>query len=198
MSGRRVERAWPWRLYGGLTAYLGLPVIAAWIAAAVLAVMFLPDFGAASGFGLIQLVPSNTAALRAQATEQHLVRIVPGGQPGADCRAQRGTMPAAALSRSPIRPRRSTAHTPVQRRPLTALSFALPLSNVPGLISASRDAGSHRGHLLFFPADSALRRHQHRRLALRGGSTPARRGPRSGSLGRCRPSSARATSSRTR
>src|SRR5579862_1928178 len=88
---------WIWRAYGAMTAYLGLPVIAAWIAAAVLAVMFLPDFGAASGFGMIQLVPSNTPALRAQATEQHLFGSSLADSPALVVEHTAGTLPPSAL-----------------------------------------------------------------------------------------------------
>src|ERR1700694_4565560 len=63
---------WPWRLYAGVTAYLGLPIIAAWIVACFAATAFLPDFGADTGFGLVELIPGNTAALHAQAVENHL------------------------------------------------------------------------------------------------------------------------------
>src|SRR5580704_10767504 len=88
---------WPWRLYGGLAAHLGLPIIAAWIAAAVATVMFLPDFGAASGFGLIQLVPSNTAAVRAQATEQRLFGASLADSPALIVEHAQHSIPAATL-----------------------------------------------------------------------------------------------------
>ena len=54
---------WPWRLYAGLTAYLGLPLIAAWIALTFAAVWFLPDFGRHSGFGLRAADPEQHAGV---------------------------------------------------------------------------------------------------------------------------------------
>ena len=44
---------WPWRLYAGLTAYLGLPVIAAWIA---LTIMLTPSF--------VSICPTSPRALK--------------------------------------------------------------------------------------------------------------------------------------
>src|SRR5580693_6846664 len=128
---------WFWRIYAGLTAYLGLPIIAAWIAIAVAAVMFLPDFGSASGFGLVDLVPGNTPALQAQAVENRLfgsslsdaqavvVEHDPAGLPqsslatiGRNARAIDASRPASApLSRPGIaRNRHNRRHLPVLRR----------------------------------------------------------------------------------
>src|ERR1700692_1610220 len=76
---------WPWRLYAGGVAHLGLPIIAVWIAVTVAATAFLPDFGSDSGFGLVQLVPSNTAASRAQATEQRRFRLSLARRPPPGC-----------------------------------------------------------------------------------------------------------------
>ena len=142
---------WPWRLYGGLTAHLGLPIIAAWIAAAVAAVMFLPDFGAASGFGLIQLVPSNTAASRAQATEQQLFGTSLADSPALVVEHSQRTIPAATLEKIG-RQAQAVDGRPPSSAPPHEPSFALPLVNVPGLISASRLPATTAVTFLFFPA----------------------------------------------
>jgi putative drug exporter of the RND superfamily len=142
---------WPWRLYGGLTAHLGLPIIAAWIAAAVAAVMFLPDFGAASGFGLIQLVPSNTAAVRAQATEERLFGSSLADSPALIVEHSQRSIPAATLVKIGRQAEAVDGSHPASAPPHQP-SFALPLVNVPGLISASRVPATTTVTFLFFPA----------------------------------------------
>ena len=142
---------WPWRLYAALTAYLGLPVIAGWIVAAVLAVMFLPDFGAASGFGLIQLVPTNTPALRAQETEQQLFGSSLADSPALVVEhAARGLPPATLVNIA--RQAQSVDGSHPASAPANQPSFALPLVNVPGLVSASRTPGTTTVTFLFFPS----------------------------------------------
>jgi len=142
--------SWPWRLYGGLTAHLGLPIIAAWIAAAVAAVMFLPDFGAASGFGLIQLVPSNTPALRAQATEQQLFGSSLADSPAIVVEHSQRSIPAATLLRIGRQAQAVDGSRPASAPP-DQPSFALPLVNVTALISASRVPATTVVTFLFFP-----------------------------------------------
>jgi putative drug exporter of the RND superfamily len=142
---------WPWRVYAGVTAHLGLPIIALWIAATVAAAAFLPDFGSDSGFGLVQLVPTNTPASRAQATEQRLF-----GSSLADSQAlvvEHGssTLPASTLVKigqqaQAVDGSRLTPASP--RRP----DFALPLVNVPGLVSATRRPATTAVTFLFFPS----------------------------------------------
>ncbi len=158
-AGREVEAGaddsanvpWPWRLYGGLTAHLGLPIIAAWIAAAVAAVMFLPDFGAASGFGLIQLVPSNTAAVRAQATEQRLFGSSLADSPALIVEHAQHSIPPATLVQIGRLAQAVDGSHPASAPPHEP-TFALPLVNVPGLISASRVPATTTVTFLFFPA----------------------------------------------
>jgi len=142
---------WPWRVYGALTAYLGLPVIAGWIAAAVLAVMFLPDFAAASGFGLIQLVPSNTPALRAQATEQHLFGSSLADSPALVVEHASGTLPASTLLGIARQAQGVDGSHPASTPP-DRPSFALPLTNIAGLTSASGKPATTAVTFLFFPA----------------------------------------------
>jgi RND superfamily putative drug exporter len=142
---------WPWRLYGGLTAHLGLPIIAAWIAATVAAVMFLPDIGAASGFGLIQLVPSNTAAVRAQATEQQLFGSSLADSPALIVEHSQRSIPPATLVKIGRQAQAVDGSHPASAPPHQP-SFALPLVNVPGLISASRVPATTTVTFLFFPA----------------------------------------------
>jgi RND superfamily putative drug exporter len=142
-----------WRVYAALTAYLGLPVIAAWIAVTVGATVFLPAFGAASGFGLVQFVPDNTAAFRSQAAEQQLF-----GSSLSDSQAlvvehdPRG-LSGATLGKIEEQTQvvdGSHSGTSAPDRP----TFALPLVNVPGVLSSTRQPATTAVTFLFFPADA--------------------------------------------
>lgn len=187
---------WPWRLYAGLIAYLGLPIIAAWIAAAVGASAFLPDFGADTGFGLVDLIPGNTAALRAQAVENHLFGAsLSDAQSVVVLHESRGLQPASLVQLA------EQARAVDGSRPVSAAAslpaFALPLVNVAGLVPSSRGTSTTAVVYLFFPS-----------IALTGDITsgtqryaarcPTPRAHWWASPGRCRRRSARATPSRTR
>jgi putative drug exporter of the RND superfamily len=145
---------WPWRLYAGVTAYLGLPIIAAWIVACFAATAFLPDVGADTGFGLVELIPGNTAALHAQAVENRLFGVSlsdaqsvvvvhdPQGL-GADTLVKLGQQ-AQALDASP----------PPPSSPPSRPSFVLPLVNVPGLVPASQGTATTAVVYLFFRSNA--------------------------------------------
>ena len=146
---------WIWRVYAGFTAYLGLPIIAAWIGVAIAAVVFLPDFGATAGFGLVDLVPGNTPAVRAQALENRLF-----GSSFSDAqsvvveRDPKGIAPATLLgvgeqarAINSSRPSSAPASRPV---------FALPLVSIPGLTPAlGRPATTTVTYLFFKQAAEA-------------------------------------------
>ncbi len=141
---------WPWRVYAGLVAHLGLPIIALWIAVTVAATAFLPDFGSDSGFGLLQLVPSNTQASRAQAAEQRLFGSSLADSPALVVEHASSTLPASTL----VKIGQQTQS--VDGRPAAAVSprrpdFALPLVNVPGLVSATPRPDTTVVTFLFFP-----------------------------------------------
>jgi RND superfamily putative drug exporter len=141
-----------WRIYAALTAYLGLPVIAGWIAVTIAAVIFLPAFGAASGFGLVQFVPDNTAAFRSQAAEQRLF-----GSSLSDSQAlvvehdPRGLGSATLVKIEHQTEAVDGAHPTA---PASQPDFALPLVNVPGLLSATRQPATTAVTFLFFPGDA--------------------------------------------
>ena len=102
----------------------------------VAAAALLPDFGAASGFGLVQLVPNNTPATRAQATEQRLF-----GSSLADSQAlvvehATGTLSPATLATIARQARAVDSPRQASGSPQQP-DFALPLVNVPGLLSAT-------------------------------------------------------------
>ena len=139
-----------WRIYAALTAYLGLPVIAGWIAVTIAAAVLLPTFGAGSGFGLVQFVPDNTAAYRSQATEQRLF-----GSSLSDSQAMvvehdpRGLSSATLLQIEHQTQVVDGSHaaTTAPDKP----DFALPLVNVPGVLSATRQPATTVVTFLFFP-----------------------------------------------
>src|ERR1700686_1308473 len=120
---------WPWRLYAGVTAHLGLPIIALWIAVTVAATAFLPDFGSDSGFGLVQLVPSNTAASRAQTTEQRLFGSSLADSPALIVEHGSSTLPASTLVKIGQQARAVDSSHPTSASPRRP-DFALPLVNV--------------------------------------------------------------------
>src|ERR1700694_1947341 len=145
---------WPWRLYAGVTAYLGLPIIAAWIVACFAATAVLPAVGPDTGFGLVELIPGNTAALHAQAVENRLfgaslsdaqsVVVVHDPQGlGADTLVKLGQQ-AQALDASP----------PPPSSPPSRPSFVLPLVNVPGLVPASQGTATTAVVYLFFRSNA--------------------------------------------
>ena len=140
----------PWRIYAALTAYLGLPVIACWIAVTIAAVVFLPDFGAASGFGLVQFVPDNTAAFRSQATEQHLF-----GSSLSDSQAlvvERDPRGLGGTTLVKIEQQTQSVDSANRTADASQPDFALPLVNVPGLLSATRRPATTAVTFLFFPS----------------------------------------------
>jgi putative drug exporter of the RND superfamily len=144
---------WPWRLYAGVIAHLGLPIIAVWIAVTVAATAFLPDFGSDSGFGLVQLVPSNTAASRAQTTEQRLFGSSLADSPALVVEHSSSTLPASSLVKIGQQARAVDSSHPTSASPALP-EFALPLVNVPGLISATRRPATTAVTFLFFPSSA--------------------------------------------
>ena len=146
---------WIWRVYAGFTAYLGLPIIAAWIGVAVAAVVFLPDFGATAGFGLVDLVPGNTPALQAQALENRLF-----GSSFSDAqsvvveRDPSGIAPPTLLKIA--EQARAVDSSRQSSGPASRPIFALPLVSVPGLTPAlGRPATTTVTYLFFRQAAEA-------------------------------------------
>jgi RND superfamily putative drug exporter len=143
---------WPWRLYAGVTAYLGLPIIAAWIVACFAATAFLPDFGADTGFGLVELIPGNTAALHAQAVENHLF-----GASLSDAQSVVVVHDPRGLSADTLVKLGQQAQTVDTEQPASSPSspsFVLPLVNVPGLVPASRGTTTTAVIYLFFASNA--------------------------------------------
>src|SRR5579862_4071229 len=142
---------WPWRVYAGLTTHLALPLIAAWIAVTIAAVMLLPDFGSDSGFGLVQLVPTNTPAARAQASELRLFGSSLADSPAMVVEHGASSLPPATVLEVG-RQAQGVDGSHVGEGSPSRPVFALPLINVPGLVSASRSPATTAVTFLFFAA----------------------------------------------
>jgi RND superfamily putative drug exporter len=140
---------WPWRFYAGLIAYLGLPIIVAWIAISFAAAAFLPDFGADSGFGLVELIPTNTPAFHAQAVENRLFGAsLSDAQSVVVVHDSRGIPPATLLKLA--QQAQAIDGSQPASAPASRPSFALPLINVPGLVPSSRGTSTTAVVYLFF------------------------------------------------
>jgi putative drug exporter of the RND superfamily len=115
------------RAYATVVVKLRYLIVAGWAAAAVLAALHLPSFGAGEG-GVVQLVPANAPALAALRQETRIFRVPAGSEFVLVERNPHG-LPAAAL----VRIARQAAR--LDRSP-TGLRFALPVLNLPGLPGA--------------------------------------------------------------
>src|SRR6202049_5026652 len=143
----------PGRLYAGVTAYLGLPIIAAWIVACFAATAILPDFGADTGFGLVELIPGNTAALHAQAVENHLFGAsLSDAQSVVVVHDPRG-LSADTLVKLGQQAQVVDTAQPAPSPPSTP-SFVLPLVNVPGLVPSSQGTTTTAVIYLFFRSNA--------------------------------------------
>ncbi len=145
-----VTRApWPWRLYAALTAYLGLPIIAVWIGVALASTALLPDLGTNAAFGLVDLVPSNTASVRAQADETRLFGSSLADSQSLVVESDRTGLPpasVAALGRQALAIDRS--HAAAASRP----DFALPLVNLARVVPGSHGTATTAVTYLLFSA----------------------------------------------
>jgi RND superfamily putative drug exporter len=142
-----------WRVYGGLTAYLGPVIVAGWVAACAAAVIGLPDIGTLQGSGLLQLVPSNAPSLHAEARETQLF-----GNSLAESQAvvvtsdPRGMSPQAALAVA----RHALAvdtHPPASAHPSTPL-FALPIVDTGNPLTLLRGGATGTITYLGFPSQA--------------------------------------------
>ena len=129
-------------------------------------------------------------------TEQHLFGSSLADSPALVVEHTAGTLPPSALLAIAHQAQAVDSSHPATA-PADRASFALPLTNIPGLTStsgkpATPPSPSSSFHRRRTRATSAPERRATRR------QHPGRRAQRSGSLDPCRRSSARATSSRTR
>ncbi|MBV8301357.1 MAG: MMPL family transporter, partial [Candidatus Dormibacteraeota bacterium] len=139
--------AWPWRLYAAVATYLGVLIVAGTIAATAAAVAFLPDLSSPNGFQLLQLVPSDTASLQTQATEDRIFGASLSDSPAMvvehDPSGYSPTLLLRALQQAQTVDRGTTDATPTQ--PVGAL----PLTNLAPLAPSHGTATTIVTYLFF-------------------------------------------------
>ncbi len=131
------------RAYAAAIVKLRFVVIVVWAAVAVLAATHLPLFGSADG-PMVQLIPTDSPALRAMAKSVRLFRIPAGSEfavvqhdpDGLSSRAQAG------IVRQAVRTDRAPDGSP--------LRFALPILNTAKLFPSSRQSSTTAVTFLYF------------------------------------------------
>jgi RND superfamily putative drug exporter len=126
----------PWRLYGGFAAYIGPLIVVAWIVACAAAVALLPDFSTANQSGLLQLVPGNSPAIRAQDHEAALFGASLAQSEAVVVETDPRGLPPAVLAADVRRAVGIDSKHPAAS-PATQPLFAVPLVNARGLVPAS-------------------------------------------------------------
>jgi putative drug exporter of the RND superfamily len=121
------------RAYATAIVKLRFLIVAGWAAAAVLAAVHMPSFGAGDG-GVVQLVPANAPALAALRQETRIFRVPAGSEFALVERNSHG-LPAAAQ----VRIVRQAARLDRSR---SGLRFALPLLNTGGVFPGTRQPGT--------------------------------------------------------
>ena len=128
-------------MFAWIVVALRYPIVAAWIAAAVVTTMRLPSAAKAQGGSLADLVPTNTPALRTEArslrefafpllSRTEVVQRNPNG------------LSLDVQARAAQRALRVDQHTDPSLR---SIEGALPISNALGLIPGSREQGTEHG-----------------------------------------------------
>ena len=131
------------RAYAATIVKLRLVVIVAWAAVAVLAATHLPLFGSADG-PMVQLIPTDSPALRAMAKSVRLFRIPAGSEFAVVQHDPDGLSPTAQASivRQAVRTDRAPDGG--------ALRFALPILNSAKLFPSSRQSNTTAVTFLYF------------------------------------------------
>jgi putative drug exporter of the RND superfamily len=137
------------RSYAFIIVSLRYVIVAGWLVAAALAVIYLPSLSAGSGIG--DLVPGRSPALRAEADATRLFRV-PMSAPVVVVQHSQRPLPLAVqdkAGRSALAVDRGTA------RPIPGLAGALPVANTSGLFPGSRQSSTTVLTFLYFrPATS--------------------------------------------
>jgi len=124
-------------------------VLAGWLAAAALAVLYLPSLSAGGGVG--DLVPSGSAALRAEADATRLFRV-PMSAPVAVVQENPRGLPLAAAEKAA----RSAIAVDRGRGPLPWLAGALPIANTAGAFPGSRHNSTTVITFLYFRPGTSM------------------------------------------
>ncbi len=137
------------RSYAFVVVSLRYVIVAGWLVAAALAVLYLPSLSAGGGVG--DLVPNGSAALRAEGDATRLFRV-PMSAPVAVVQHSQRRLPLAVqekAGRSALAVDRGTA------RGVPGLAGALPVANTSGLFPGSRQSSTTVITFLYFrPATS--------------------------------------------
>ncbi|HEX9063495.1 MAG TPA: MMPL family transporter [Streptosporangiaceae bacterium] len=137
------------RSYAFVVVSLRYAIVAGWLIAAVLAVLYLPSLSAGGGVG--DLVPTGSAALRAEADATRLFRV-PMSAPVAVVQHSAKRLPVPVqekAGRSALNVDRGAAAR------IPGLAGALPVANTSGLFPGSRQSSTTVITFLYFtPATS--------------------------------------------
>jgi len=137
----------PSRAFARAVTALAPVVVAAWIAAAVLALLALPPVGQGGALGGIEPSGARAGAVEARSAQLFGAPLI--SRALVVQRDPRGLSPAAQL--------RALERARAGRDPaLPALRGVLPLVNARGLVPASRETGTTAISYLFFAPDSSI------------------------------------------
>jgi RND superfamily putative drug exporter len=139
------------RLYAWLVVWLRLPVLALWIAAAVLAFLHLPTFGSSEG-PVLQLIPPHAPALRTSAKVLRMFKVPAGSEFAVVIRDPHGLSAhaqAAVAAQALTVDRHSGQGGP-------GPAFAIPIADTLRLLPGSRESGTTAITFLYYPPDMAI------------------------------------------
>lgn len=141
----RARVGWAPRAYAWLVVWLRLPVLALWIAAAVLAFVNLPSFGSSEG-PVVQLIPPHAASLRTSAKLLRIFKVPAGSEYAVVVRDPNGlsAQAHAAVAQQALDVDRG-------RGGASGPSFAVPIANALRLLPGSRESGTTAITYLYYP-----------------------------------------------
>ena len=155
-SDGRARRSLPTRAVAWISVRLWFLVVPAFVAGAVYAALHLQTFE--TGSGVLNLIPKNAPALRAEATSTRLFKA-PAGSDVIVVQHANGALSQDALHRVVDRAAAIDQH----RDTRTGASFATPLISLPGVPGSKGDAGTALTYLVFdttyTPAERTIRAH---------------------------------------
>ncbi|MGE5133037.1 MAG: MMPL family transporter [Gemmatimonadota bacterium] len=141
---------WPARAYAFAVVALRYPILLGWLAAAVLAVLYLPSL-APSG-GVADLIPRGSPAVRAEIDATRLFRF-PLSAPVAVVQADPHRLPLGIQAQAA---RNAAAVDRGQARAVPGLAGALPVANTGGLFPGSRQRSTTVITFLYFRPGTSI------------------------------------------
>lgn len=136
-----------------LVVGLRFPIVAVWVAAAVLSVVLLPSLQDAETAPLGGLVPDDSEALETARRSSDLFRFPVLADTAVVQRDPDGLSPAAQVRVF----ERAARLTRTPDRDATGIAFLLPITNTLGIFPASRESGTTAVTYLFVRPDRTLR-----------------------------------------